>query len=152
MRKRRHLFAVFAVVSLLVVGATATSAMPDRRGGPVVFTTRMDGGQEVPGPGDPDGMGVARISLYQDLDIACWKIRVINIELPGTAAHIHIGDFGMSGGIVVTLAAPDPTGLSQGCTSADPATIDAIVADPSGYYVNAHNIPYPAGAIRGQLG
>jgi hypothetical protein len=155
MRTRWRVFAFFAVAAILLmvaVGATAIAASPARQGGPVVLFTKMDGGQEVPGPGDPDGMGRARISLFTDLDIVCWRIRAKGIELPGTAAHIHLGDFGVSGGVVVTLSAPDRTGLAQGCSSADPATIDAIVANPAGYYVNVHNIPYPAGGIRGQLG
>jgi hypothetical protein len=33
----------------------------------------------------------------------------------------------------------------------DPELVGAIAANPSGYYVNVHNIPYPDGAIRGQL-
>jgi hypothetical protein len=151
MRTRWQVFAVAAVL-VVALAATAASAGPPGRGGPVVLTTTLDGSQEVPGPGDPNGMGRARISLYADLDIVCWKIRTRDIELPGTAAHIHVGDFGISGGVVVTLAAPDPSGTSQGCSSADSATIDAIVADPAGYYVNVHNTPFPAGAIRGQLG
>lgn len=32
-----------------------------------------------------------------------------------------------------------------------PALIDAIRKDPSAYYVNVHNAPFPAGAVRGQL-
>jgi hypothetical protein len=41
-------------------------------------------------------------------------------------------------------------------TSADPmallqSELDAIIADPSNYYVNVHNSPFPDGAIRGQL-
>lgn len=152
MRIRRAIAVALSLAILLIgVGATALSASAG--GGPVVLIApRMTGDQEVPGPGDSDGRGRARIALYTDLDIVCWRIQAANIELPGTAAHIHEGAAGVSGGIVVTLAAPDPSGTSQGCGAADGATMDAIIADPAGYYVNVHNIPYPAGAIRGQLG
>jgi hypothetical protein len=34
---------------------------------------------------------------------------------------------------------------------ADPELVADIAANPSEYYVNVHNKPYPAGAIRGQL-
>jgi hypothetical protein len=147
----RRTIAVAVALATLLVGVTAVSASAGE--GPVVLTApRMTGDQEVPGPGDPDGRGRARITLYTDLDIVCWRIQAAHIELPATAAHIHEGAAGVSGGIVVTLAAPDPSGTSQGCTAADGATMDAIIADPAGYYVNVHNIPYPAGAIRGQLG
>jgi hypothetical protein len=153
MRDSRRLVAVPLALALLLVTVGAIAASASAGGsGPVVLTaSRMTGEQEVPGPGDADGIGRARITLYTDLDIVCWRIRVAHIDLPGTAAHIHEGEAGVGGGIVVTLAAPDPSGSSQGCSAADPATIDAIVADPAGYYVNVHNTPYPAGAIRGQL-
>jgi CHRD domain len=151
MRIRRAI-AVGVSLATVLVGVGVTPLSASASGGPVVLTApRMTGDQEVPGPGDPDGRGRARITLYTDLDIVCWKIQATRIELPGTAAHIHEGAAGVSGGIVVTLAAPDTSGTSQGCTAADGATMDAIIADPAGYYVNVHNIPYPAGAIRGQL-
>jgi hypothetical protein len=152
MRTGRRSVTVLLAMALLLAAVVGATTSASAGAGPVVLTTMLSGDQEVPGPGDPDGMGRARISLYTDLDIACWRIRAIGIELPGTGAHIHVGEYGISGGIVITLAAPDESGLSQGCSSADGATIDAVVADPAGYYVNVHNIPYPAGAIRGQLG
>jgi hypothetical protein len=56
-----------------------------------------------------------------------------------------------SGPIVVPLAAPDATGVSSGCVSADPELIKAIRQNPEAYYVNVHNADFPAGALRGQL-
>jgi hypothetical protein len=151
LRTRSQVIAAIVALALLL-GAAVANASSRTVAGPVILTAAvMTGDQEVPGPGDPDGIGRARITLYTDLDIACWLIQARGIELPGTAAHIHEGEAGVGGGIVVTLAAPDTSGTSRGCMSAVGATLDAIVADPAGYYVNVHNIPYPGGAIRGQL-
>jgi hypothetical protein len=35
---------------------------------------------------------------------------------------------------------------------AEAALIQAILADPGGHYVNVHNLAYPKGAVRAQLG
>ena len=52
------------------------------------------------------------------------------------------------GASVIDLAEP----LSDGCLeSLDPATLDAITADPSAYYLELASPAYPDGAIRGQL-
>jgi hypothetical protein len=40
---------------------------------------------------------------------------------------------------------------SGGCVGADRQLIRAILQHPSAYYVNVHNAPFPAGALRGQL-
>ncbi len=43
-------------------------------------------------------------------------------------------------------------GTSEGCVEdQDAATLQAIIDDQSGYYVNIHTADFPAGAIRGQL-
>ena len=55
-----------------------------------------------------------------------------------------------AGDVVVELR-PPTFGVSGGCTSADPELVADIAANPSEYYVNVHNVPYPDGAIRGQL-
>jgi hypothetical protein len=149
---RRAVAAVLALALLLVTaGAIATSAFAGDAGPIVLSAGRMTGDQEVPGPGDPDAIGRSRITLYTDLDIVCWRTQVAHLDLPGTASHIHEGEAGVGGGIVVTLAAPDTSGKSQGCTLTDPDIMAAIIANPAGYYVNVHNTPYLGGAVRGQL-
>jgi len=42
-------------------------------------------------------------------------------------------------------------GSSSDCVDASDADLDAIIANPAGYYVNIHTEDFPAGAIRGQL-
>jgi len=80
----------------------------------------------------------------------CYKLNVRRIE-PATAAHIHVGAADTAGPVVVGLE-PPTDGSTKSCTTADPALIRAILNDPGAYYVNVHNVPFPAGAVRGQLG
>jgi hypothetical protein len=53
---------------------------------------------------------------------------------------------------VIPLTAPDASGTSSGCTNVDRSLAIAIVRDPAAYHVNVHNVDFPAGAVRGQLG
>jgi hypothetical protein len=115
----------------------------------VSLTTTMTGAQEVPGPGDPDGRGTARILLLPDGRTLCYLLTATGIE-PATAAHIHRGSPTEAGPVVVPLS-PPTTGISGGCVAIDPALHQAIRTNPHAYYVNVHNMPYPDGAIRGQL-
>lgn len=74
-----------------------------------------------------------------------WNITVNNIELPVVAAHIHQGAFGTNGPVVVDF---DDNLSGSGLFDTDLA---AVLANPTGFYVNVHNVEFPAGAIRGQL-
>jgi len=134
-----------AVIALL----GASSALAADGGRPLATT--LAGANEVPGPGDPDGSGTATLTLNQGQGEICFAITVSNIALPATGAHIHAAPVGVAGSIVVVLAAPDASGTSSGCVSADPGLIKAIRQDPSAYYVNVHTTEFPAGAVRGQL-
>jgi hypothetical protein len=110
----------------------------------------LSGAEEVPGPGDADGSGTALITLNQGQGQVCWELAASDIMTP-TAAHIHVGVFGVAGPVVVALSPPED-GSSTGCTSVDPELIKQIRQNPEVYYVNIHTSDFPSGALRGQLG
>ncbi len=112
--------------------------------------TWMAGNQEVPGPGDPNGFGRADIRLDSSQNQVCATLRAFNISTP-TAAHIHQGNVGVAGPIVVTLPTPDQNGWANGCVNVDSSLLQNIMNNPQNYYVNIHSTEYPDGAIRGQL-
>lgn len=114
-----------------------------------VFHAGLNGSREVPEPGDRGASGHAVITANTGTGEICWELRVRNVDGTVTAAHIHIGDRDTAGGVVQALT-PPTTGRSDGC-AINAALADALVADPSGYYVNVHSTLFPAGAVRGQL-
>jgi hypothetical protein len=155
MRRRAEALAAMAVAALvaavLVVGPASA--------GPTVLSATLAGGAEVPGPGDDDGTGTATVRLDAAAGTVCFDLAWSKIRGPW-GAHIHRGAEGEAGDIVVVFfntrdLVPIPKTITSvsGCVrNVDAAVIDAIAADPGGYYVNVHNRRFPAGAIRGQLG
>jgi hypothetical protein len=110
----------------------------------------MTGIQEVPGPGDADGNGTVEIRVNPADSGLCWSLYARAIA-PATAAHIHRGAAGVAGPPVVTLTTPDAAGRSEGCVTIDPNLAREIAWRGHEFYVNVHDAPHPAGAIRGQL-
>ena len=145
---RRSIAAVIAVGALFASIAVAQVAIA--AGQP--FVTALEGENEVPITGDLDGTGTATLTLNRGTGEVCWHIAVADITLPASAAHIHEAPAGVPGPVVVTLGAPDASGVSTGCTTADRALVKDIAKNPSEYYVNVHNSDFPGGALRGQLG
>lgn len=114
------------------------------------LSTTLTGAAEAPGPGDPDGTGTALVTFNRGQQEVCFELTASDID-PATAAHIHVGEAGEPGPVVVGLA-PPTDGESSGCVQdVDRDLIDAILQNPADYYVNVHNPAFPAGAIRGQL-
>jgi hypothetical protein len=100
--------------------------------------------------GDPDGSGTASLRLNPGQEEICFELRVSDIALPATGAHIHRAPAGIAGPVVVPL--PSPTGeLTTGCVSAERDLIREIMLNPAQFYVNVHTAPFPGGAVRGQL-
>ena len=133
--------ALLGALSLLVAGAAPATAVGGRP-----FTVHLSGGAEVPGPGDPDGSGVAEVTVNPGRGEVCWEITVEGVD-PILAAHIHVGTADVAGPVVVPL---NP--YTGGCAAVDRALAKELLKDAGSYYVNVHNATYPAGALRGQLG
>jgi hypothetical protein len=124
--------------------------IPDNNEGRRLEAT-LTGAAEV-SPGDPDGSGTAIIRLRPNKGEVCFNIRVKDILLPAAAAHIHVGNAGANGPVVVDFdAPPDERGRTKGCLPVAENLINAIWSNPAGYYVNVHNSEFRAGAVRGQL-
>lgn len=137
-----------SVVVLALIGALALGAQASSGSDPS-FWTSLSGAAEVPGPGDPDGGGAIRIRISPADQQLCYKLGVFKIA-PATAAHVHFAPAGVAGPVVVALQAPS-SGASKACATVSTALANAIIANPTAYYVNVHNAAYPSGAIRGQL-
>ena len=147
--KPRRLFAalVLAVLGALLVTAPVTAADPVEH-----LDATLTGEQEVPGPGDPNGSGDAHVTVFSKK--VCYTLQAEDIRRP-TAAHIHKGRRGVAGPVVVALNTPkrvaDAEYFSEGCERISRALSRKLRMNPTRYYVNVHNNPYPEGAIRGQL-
>jgi hypothetical protein len=128
---------------------TATSAQ-QRAEAATRLTATLTGAAEVPPTGDPDGSGTATVNLDATGGKVCYEVSVRNIDTP-SGMHIHEGETGKSGSIVVALTTPTATGITNTCTDADRALIGRIVANPGGFYLNVHTAAHPQGAVRGQL-
>ena len=113
--------------------------------------TTLTGAEEVPGPGDPDGSGTARLTVNPGQEQVCYELVATDIAAT-TGAHIHVASAGAAGPVVVALVPPDASGESAGCTAVSRELALAIIQNPELYYVNVHTVEYSAGAVRGQLG
>jgi hypothetical protein len=123
------------------------------------FTTPMSGAEECNatgcGVGDSDGSARGSITVNVGQQRVCWEFtNVSNISVPHRG-HIHKAPAGTNGAIVVDFfnVTPGTQGPLTGCTTTPltRALLQDIIQHPSQYYLNLHNEPFPAGAIRGQL-
>lgn len=137
---------ILILATLALVAGCATGPQNQR----ATLYVSMNGLQEVPGPGDPDGNGTVEINVVPAQGQICWNLYARQID-PATAAHIHRGAEGSAGPVVLALTTPDASGHSQGCANVDPALAREIAYQGHAFYANVHNASHPSGAIRGQL-
>lgn len=153
-------------IGLAAAGILAFSGTADavhERGG---LTIGLNGANEVGTVGDRNGSGKITLEFFDAVDnpsvvfpktpYVCYTLQTRNIETP-TGLHIHevsstTGNPRKANGPVVVDLLTDARSLgSATCVAVAPGVLDGILADPSDYYVNAHNGTFPNGAIRGQF-
>ncbi|MEZ8128046.1 CHRD domain-containing protein [Enterovibrio norvegicus] len=128
-------------------GEVRAQIVPDTT---TIYTFEVDGSQEVPAvTTSASGDGYAEYnSENQTL-----SLRVNTEEIDdATAAHIHIGEVGSNGGVLVVLdqdATDAGVWTTPANTELDAATLATLNA--GGYYTNFHTPGTPSGEIRGQI-
>lgn len=130
--------------------ALASAAEPEADEDPTAITGILVGEAEVPTVGDPDATGRVEIPAQATGEQVCVTITVEGVA-PLTAAHIHRGEAGVPGDVVVPLEAPPVDATAETCGMAEPALRDEILENPEAFYVNLHNDEFPDGAVRAQL-
>jgi hypothetical protein len=170
--KRVSLLAVVLGVLVSACGSSSPAA-PNTPTNPT-FTATLSPANEVPAiaGAEASGSGTAVVTLVTTKDAAgnvtsATATFVVNLSgfpagTPINIAHIHQAPAGTNGSIVfnTSLAAGEAV-LANGSGSftkagvtpaGDPAAIiNAIIANPSGFYFNVHSTLNPGGVARGQL-
>ncbi len=161
---RKKLLAAATVTGLAATGVAVSVGMATAGHTNTVLETTLDGRSEVATGaksnrivGDPDGRGEAYVfGIDGDPKTLCYVLTVEKLS-GATAAHIHKGQAGSNGPVVVNLAAPADGNAADCLTEGEDGkfvggqTVAEILANPSNFYVNVHNKEFPGGAVRGQL-
>lgn len=118
----------------------------------VQLTAELTPDAEVPGPGDDGASGTfdGTMELREASGELCYELTASGVSSEVVSAHIHRGDAGEAGEIVIELQAP-VDGSSSGCVTVEAMDLVPLLEETSSYYVNVHSQDHPDGAVRGQL-
>jgi len=163
-------FALAFAVAGCSKSSSPTAASPTKP----TFTADIRPANENPPVTDAEGSGSGTVTITFDVTrdannnitggTATFVVTLSGFP-PGTPiniAHIHQGAAGTNGSIVFSTGLnPGEATLTNGSgsftkagvtPSGDPAAIiNAIIANPAGYYFNVHSTLHPGGVARGQL-
>lgn len=108
--------------------------------------------QEVDDEGDQAGLPGAEGTGWVTVDGAtvCTAYDVEGLGGTADASHIHQGDEGTNGDVVMDLGAPNANGFLATCDD-DAEVAAALEVAPSNHYVNIHTPDFAMGAARGQI-
>jgi len=170
MSSRRVRLTLAAALALGLVGTSlALAAGSGRRDDDGNLRAKLSGFQEVPALNTP---GHADFTATMTNTQITFKLVYADLTGPPSAAHIHVGQRGVNGGVSVffcggggkpacpasssgtvegTIVAADVLGpVAQGFNAGDLAAVErAIRAGVT--YANMHTAKFPGGEIRGQI-
>jgi hypothetical protein len=141
------------VAGILLLATVLNSCEHDKDGPSTVkkWDVEIKAIYEVPAPAGRNEEGEATIELLSDNSLK-YNIHIHNLSSSDelTNAHIHPGDAGTSGGVIIpfspTFVGAGTTGIVTGLRQGQ---IDTLLGKP--VYVNVHSKQVPAGLARGQL-
>lgn len=168
--------AALAALAALAAATLATLAVASDGHGRNRIEARLKGFQEVPAVSTA-ASGRFKATVDSASGTISYELSYSGLEAPVRMAHIHIGQRGVSGGIMVwlcqTAGFPDPinqapacpqsgtvSGLIQAGNVQGPASQGIAAAEfgemlaairAGAAYVNVHSDKFPGGEIRGQL-
>ncbi len=143
--------ALVALGAAAVVLAGCGGGGYDSSAPPVVLETIqavLSGDQEAPARVDSGATGVATLSLDRYNRTISGSVKLDGVV--ATAAHIHAGEAGSAGAVVIALNVSPTNEVSLPATLLTPAQLDSL--DAGQLYVNIHSTAHAGGEIRGQLG
>jgi hypothetical protein len=142
------------VAGIVLLAAIFQSCEHDSDNGPSTvkkWNVEIKAIYEVPAPAGRNEEGEATIELLSDNSLK-YNIHIHNLSPSDELnnAHIHPGDAGTSGGVIIpfnpTFIGAGTTGIVTGLRQGQ---IDTLLGMP--VYVNVHSKQVPAGLARGQL-
>ena len=160
---------------LALLATLAAASMSGQTAETIPFRAVLLPSNEVPAvPVNATGAGTVWVHIVRDTSGKVASASVdfnTNYQFPSavriTGMHIHKGRAGENGPVTINsnISGADPVIDSTGrgvinrqgqvpeAASVTPAldTVNGMLADPSGFYLNVHTDEYPNGIIRGQL-
>lgn len=151
MRNRLLVGAVAGAIGMLAVASVARAAPAGRD-----LVGLLNGNEEVDATGAPDkGDLPAAGYVVASVDGSARQVCVKEFKTGGITGdiilfHIHRGNAGMNGPVVVDFVPLLPSGI--GCVTVDDRRLlSDIKRSPQQFYFNVHSTLFQAGAIRGQV-
>jgi hypothetical protein len=94
------------------------------------------------------GTFTATVTKSGTAGVITWRLTFSKLTGRATAAHIHRGQPGRAGPVIVSLCAPCKSG-ARGKATVDASVLEALESGRT--YVNIHTRKNPQGEIRGQI-
>mgnify|MGYP003576160601 CR=1 FL=1 len=140
---------VLIPLALFIVVTGFATVYDYTKGGRPLSAVLLPENEVPPCTAQSGGSGTFEMTVNPGQGIITYELTAENID-PALFAHIHRGEAGVVGGVVVPLNAPTG-GYSSGEYTVSKELAKEILKNPEEFYVNVHNAICPAGAIRGQL-